>query len=296
MVGGQVARVVQVAACQARPLAVPLAAVDAVADHPQRIAKAVVGAARSVLGTGAAKFAHDQNHVPVVVEILAQLRDAACQIGQVVGELAGGVALVGMGVPAASGQKADGQAAVIAHQGAQVLCVQHQAHRVGGTVAGRQHLRALGLCGARCAVFVQGSVHCAPLKRGAFFIGQLLCALHAAVSPLAKGDAQRVMARVQVEQGLACAGIGQHAHALGLLAARDQLDSCIAREDGGIRLAHTHRCGGRGGCGCGAGVGQPIQPARRAAAFARLRKLHLKLRIKVRTVGRGQPRCGHKAQ
>ena len=73
--------------------------------------------------------------------MLPQPGDAAPQVAQIDGQLPGDAALVGMRVPAARRQKSQPQAAVVAHQGAQVLRVKFQANRVGCAVAGRKHLR-----------------------------------------------------------------------------------------------------------------------------------------------------------
>ena len=136
----------------------PAAAIDAVAYQPHRISKPVVRSSGAVFSGGAAKFAHHHDHIARLCEVLTQLRQSARQVAEVVGQCAVGVALTGMGVPAASRQKAQSQRSVIAHQGAQVLRIQLQTHRVCRAIAGREHLGIL--CNRRRGrtVFVEATL------------------------------------------------------------------------------------------------------------------------------------------
>ena len=130
------------------------AAAHAVANQPHRIAKAMIGAFCAVFLSGSAKLAHDHDHVARLIDFRAQLRQAARQIAQVVGQLPRCRALVGMGIPAACGQETQPQCGVVAHQRAQMLSIQREAHRIGSAVAGRVHLGLLGGGVGGRAVFV----------------------------------------------------------------------------------------------------------------------------------------------
>lgn len=106
MMGRQVAVLIQVAVRQPCPLAVNLPTSDAIANQPERVAKAVVGSFGAVLSSRAAKLAHHDDEITRLIKLAAQLRQAACEVTQIVGQLACCMALVGVRVPAASGEKA----------------------------------------------------------------------------------------------------------------------------------------------------------------------------------------------
>ena len=77
-------------------------ALDAPAKHPVDRAVAVVSAARAVLAEGSAELRDDHHHGarPRRAHLLGETGEAPAEIAEQIGELALGVALVDVGVPA----------------------------------------------------------------------------------------------------------------------------------------------------------------------------------------------------
>src|SRR5262249_18147685 len=126
----------------ARLLADDALSLDRPAQHPVHAAVAVVGAALAVLADGAAEFADDDHHrvAPGAAHALREGAQAAAELLQARGELAGLSALAYVRVPAADVDEAEVVLAL--HQLRDAPRLQLEAARVDRVASGGLHLAA----------------------------------------------------------------------------------------------------------------------------------------------------------
>src|SRR5215469_11616250 len=141
---GEIATLVELLACEPRPLPHHAAAPHGAAQDEHGGGMAVVGAPVAVLAHGAAELRHGEHHhiAHALSQIAVESGEALGELGEAEGELAALVALIGVGVPAAHVGEGDLEADVgLDELGDLLQAVAEAAAWILRAVLGREALR-----------------------------------------------------------------------------------------------------------------------------------------------------------
>src|SRR5206468_10531696 len=133
------------------------AAADAAAKHPVDAAVAVVGAAVAVLAEGAAEFTEHDHHrsPPLLAHLVGEGGQPAAEIGQLVGQRAGGTALPDVRVPTTHVDEAELH--TLLHQARDAPSFHGEALASDRIATGTFHL--LGHLAADLAAYLEAPAH-----------------------------------------------------------------------------------------------------------------------------------------